>query len=92
MKNKKKKERKDSMEDKFVYETSTGIKLYTNGLTENTDKYAKNLGLKQIKVYKAVFDGKLMYVIFQGKEAVYETTSYEQVGCRLDALKIIQGR
>jgi hypothetical protein len=80
------------MEDKFVYETSTGIKLYTNGLTENTDKYAKNLGLKQIKVYKAVFDGKPMYVIFQGKEAVYETTSYEQVGCRLDALKIIQGR
>ena len=80
-------------DDTLVCTTNTGVKLYENYLTKNATAHAKGLRLRNIKVYMAVFpDETKQWVIFRGKNAVYETQYYEQLETRLGAIKMASKR
>ena len=79
-------------EDKLYFTTETGIQLFTNDLTENANQYAKSLRLRNIRVFKAVGNGKKVWLVCKGSEPIYETLFYEQIGTRLDAIKMASRR
>ena len=81
------------MTDTLIHTTSTGVKLYENYLTKNATEYAKSLRLRNIRVFMAVFpDETKQWVIFRGKNVVYETQYYEQIETRLGAIKMASKR
>jgi len=77
------------MNEQFVGTTSTGIKLYTNALTKAAENYAKSLKLKKIRIFIAERENKSKrYIVVWNGDVIYETPLYEQIGARLDVLKI----
>lgn len=77
------------MEDKLVYTTDTGIKLYTSELTKTANQYAKSLRLRNIKIFIAEDTYSIKnFVIFSNGKPIYETRYYEQIGTRLTAIKM----
>jgi hypothetical protein len=81
------------IEDTLYATTETGTKLFINSYTKNSEKYAKGIKLNNVKVFLTHHkNGEKVYVIFKKNIPVYESSSYESIGCHLDIMKMLKER
>jgi hypothetical protein len=70
-------------------------KFFINSFTVEAEKWAQKYGMKDIKCLLAVQkDNKndKSYVLIRNEEFIYDTTSYEALGCYIDAFAVSEGR
>lgn len=78
--------------NKHFITLSNGINLYTNSFTDTAQNWAVNhWGIKNARVFLSDDGKNKSYLLVVGQVAEYETQSYEQLSCYIDAYALANG-